>query len=32
MNKRLIETVKQISGLSQEQQSTISLMYPTMLV
>lgn len=30
--KRLIETVKQISGLSQEQQSTISLMYPTMLV
>jgi len=30
--KRLIETAKKISGLSEEQQSTISLMYPTMLV
>ncbi len=30
--KRLIEIVRQISGLSKEQQSTISLMYPTMLV
>lgn len=28
--KRLIETVKKISGLDQQQQTTISLMYPTM--
>lgn len=30
--KRLIEAVKQISGLNQQQQTTISLMYPTMVI
>lgn len=30
--KRLIEAVKEISALNQQQQTTISLMYPTMRI